>query len=731
MSSPPWPRRGVCRRGRRRVWAYLVVGLLVPGAALWDGHVTLAAFSAMTGSSALLSTAVSFPTYPNAVAADSPWAYHRAEEAASAASTTTAVDSSGNGRAGVDNGTTNGPSTWWRLDDGSGSSAGDSSGGANAATLHGSPAWTTGVSGGGLSLDGSLDYGTASSQAVHTNAAFTVTTWAKLTSPMIHTSDRSMVSQGGTHTYGFSLGVDAASGKWMVEATDTDASGPTVTKQFSKNLAVVGTWTHLAGVYDPSTTMLYLYVNGTSNGSATKMLSWDATGTLQLGRMLSADAYTGYFPGVIDDVRVYGRALSATEIRNLGGTQLRSHLDFSEGSGTTTSDSGLNGGTATLSGTSWNGGGHAGSDLRFDGSTSYAQGAGAAVETNLSFSVSAWAYLTSKGADRTAVSQDGGTISGFSLGYSSASDRWAFTMRSSDSTGSTAKTALSTAGPSLNTWVHLVGVYDSVAATAALYVNGTLQNTATSITSWDATGALQVGRGLWSSPADYWAGQLDSVRAYQRPLTSSDVTALFADSDPTLGFTEANMTSGVIGALQGAQQGLSSATAIAFAGTANAFNSTQVVNPLPFTLESWFRASGTAGGAIVGLSASTTGMSPENTDRVVYLNNTQHVVFRVNDGTARSLTSPSSYADGAWHHLAVSVGPAGMKLYLDGALVAANPAVTSALSMTGYWRWGGSCLAGLSDRPASDYLIGSLDEIAIYSTQLVDSEIAIHHAADH
>lgn len=731
MTSPPRWRRGQCRRGRRGAWAYVVVGLLVPVAALWDGRLTLAAFSALTGSSASLSTAVTFPTYPNAVAADSPWAYHRAEEAASAASSTTAADSSGNGRTGVDNGTTNGPSTWWRLDDGSGSTAGDFSGGANAATLHGSPAWTTGISGGGLSLDGSSGYGSASSQAVRTNAAFTVTAWAKLASAVIGTGDRSVVSQGGTHTYGFSLGIDAASGKWMVAATDTDASSPTVKKQFSKNLAVVGTWTHLAGVYDPSTTKLYLYVNGTSNGSATKTLSWDATGALQLGRMLSADAYTGYFPGVIDDVRVYGRALSASEIRNLGGTQLRSHLDFSEGSGTTTSDSGLNGGTATLSGTSWNGGGHAGSDVSFNGSSSHVQGAGAVVETNLSFSVSVWVDLTSTGSDRTAVSQDGGTISGFALGYSSASDRWAFTMRSTDSTGSTAKTALSTAGPSLNTWVHLVGVYDSVAATAALYVNGTLQNTATSITSWDATGALQVGRGLWSSPADYWAGQLDSVRAYQRPLTSSDVTALFADSDPTLGFTEANMTSGVIGALQGAQQGLSSATAIAFAGTANAYNSTQVVNPAPFTLECWFRVSGTAGGALVGLGASMTGMSPENTDRLVYLNTTQHVVFRVNDGTARSLTSPSTYADGAWHHLAASVGPAGMKLYLDGALVAANAGVTSALSMTGYWRWGGSPLAGLADRPASDYLIGSLDEIAIYSTQLVDSEIAVHDAADH
>ena len=72
-----------------------------------------------------------------------------------------------------------------------------------------------------------------------------------------------------------------------------------------------------------------------------------------------------------------------------------------------------------------------------------------------------------------------------------------------------------------------------------------------------------------------------------------------------------------------------------------------------------------------------------------------------------------------------------MKLYLDGALVASDATVTSAMNLTGYWRWGGSPLIGVPGRPTSDYFIGSLDEVAIYAGQLSDVQIAVHYAANH
>src|SRR5262245_31537288 len=66
---------------------------------------------------------------------------------------------------------------WYRLEDGSGTSAADSSGNNNSLTLTGSPSWTSGKFGGGLDLDGTDDRG----QSTAANySALTFSAWIKL-----------------------------------------------------------------------------------------------------------------------------------------------------------------------------------------------------------------------------------------------------------------------------------------------------------------------------------------------------------------------------------------------------------------------------------------------------------------------------------------------------------------------------------------------------------------------
>jgi hypothetical protein len=40
-------------------------------------------------------------------------------------------------------------------------------------------------------------------------------------------------------------------------------------------------------------------------------------------------------------------------------------------------------------------------------------------------------------------------------------------------------------------------------------------------------------------------------------------------------------------------------------------------------------------------------------------------------------------------------------------------------------------LSGWTNRPTSDYFTGTLDEIAVYPTQLTDNQIARHYASNH
>ncbi|EMY71525.1 LamG-like jellyroll fold domain-containing protein [Leptospira vanthielii] len=73
-------------------------------------------------------------------------------------------------------------------------------------------------------------------------------------------------------------------------------------------------WVHLCGVYNSTT--VSVFENGTLRVSGNK--SWTtATGpTLEVGRLLDG---TGNFSGKLDDIRIYNRVLSNSEIRTLSG----------------------------------------------------------------------------------------------------------------------------------------------------------------------------------------------------------------------------------------------------------------------------------------------------------------------------------------------------------------------------------------------------------------------------
>ncbi len=732
------PRRlapGGCRRPLAAAAALLAgVGAIgLPRAA--------AGFTAVaTNAGSTWSAVAPFPDYPAAATANGPWAYYRGEEAPSAAAARSAVDSSGNSHPGTYHGTTDGPSTWWTLDEGAGTAVEDSSGAANPGTLTGLCGWGAGMMGGALTLDGTSCAVAGSGPAVRTASSFSVAAWVRLDADT--GSDQAAVSQAGVHTAAFTLGFDAAGGTWAFSVAGSDAAAPAAVTVRSTDLVTPGRWAALAGVYTASSGQISLYVDGALIGSAPWSSSWDATGVLEVGRARANDAEAEYFDGMVDDVRVYGRALSAAEAAALARDPARVHWSFSEGTGTSTADTGSAADTGTLAGgASWAGpaGGHTGDAVAFGGTggNGYVDGAGPAVHTDADFSVSAWVYLDPAAgldADRVAVSQAGSTVSGFSLQFWAATGGWAFALPGADSdpAADAPDVVVSTTAAATGTWVHLVGVYDHGAGTLTLYVDGTPQGSSVAHPSnWDAAGVLEVGRarhtGVGAKP---WYGKVDDVEVFQRALAGDDVKPLRGGVQPST-TVRADMTAGIIGALQGSQQGLQSSTAIAFAGSAGASYDSSVIGPPTFTVECWVRSSEPTGGAIAGFSASASGYTTVN-DRVIYLDSAGRLTFGTKPAsTPLTVASQLSYTDGRWHFLAASLGAAGLRLYVDGALVAANAAVTTAGAYTGYARWGGLPLTGWPNRPHNDYLVGSIDELAVYTTQLSDAQVAEQYHTDH
>lgn len=83
-------------------------------------------------------------------------------------------------------------------------------------------------------------------------------------------------------------------------------------------------WHHVAAVLEddgsPNTSTIKIYVNGIEETAYTTLASPIETGSdpyVQVGLYNYNDAGARYFKGLNDDVRIYDRALSATEIQKL------------------------------------------------------------------------------------------------------------------------------------------------------------------------------------------------------------------------------------------------------------------------------------------------------------------------------------------------------------------------------------------------------------------------------
>jgi hypothetical protein len=200
----------------------------------------------------------------------------------------------------------------WNLDDSHGSSALDSSANGNTGTLVNGPAWTQGVSGGALRFDGIDDAVSVTDTSVLRlvgNCTFAL--WVKKDREV---SDwQRLIGKGNPTQRNYGIWEEAGLGKRIL-FQQYAANGTPIIDLFSASSIEVGSWYHIACVVNGNTVLLYI------NGKL------DATGSRSGIPGTSSDPLTlagGFhapFPGSLDDVRVYARALSASEVAGLATT---------------------------------------------------------------------------------------------------------------------------------------------------------------------------------------------------------------------------------------------------------------------------------------------------------------------------------------------------------------------------------------------------------------------------
>ncbi len=208
----------------------------------------------------------------------------------------------GTGGVGAGGDITTGFITHYALNETSGTTANDSAG-SNNGTLGGNPTWGTGKIGNALDLDGNEDKIDVNLSTPSAN--FTFSTWVKS-------------SQTGTLRYLYDQGSPRLILAWLGNTSNQigifEGGG---WKTFGVATPNDNAWHHLAFVFTTSTAKLY--IDGVQSGSTLGYtnFSLSSSDAQSIGGHYEDPGLAGRLDGQLDDVRIYSRSLSDTDVQTL------------------------------------------------------------------------------------------------------------------------------------------------------------------------------------------------------------------------------------------------------------------------------------------------------------------------------------------------------------------------------------------------------------------------------
>jgi len=513
----------------------------------------------------------------------------------------------------------------------------------------------------------------------------------------------------------------------------------------------------------PGTTVIY--IDGSVSSALTAgwhhVVVTDTTGVngsaMNIGKVGS-----GYFDGKLDEVRVYNRALSGTEVAsiyNSGAAQflmannagLVGSWSFEEGTGTKAGDSSGNGLTTnTFSGSPTWADGKKGNALQFSGNgTDYATVANDSdinFGASQDFTVAAWvksnATQVSGRYPGIIAKEDGVTTRqgyGFTLYASVDYAQWYFYIFS----GGAQYQAWGASSIRDGNWHFIVGVRSGDRILA--YQDGVLTHDAAGTAgSVSKNTSLYIGR-MQANP-HYDAMTIDEVRVYNRALAPSEVEGLYASSGKG---TEINssqnsrLTNGLVGmwSFDGPDVNMSTNTAYDRSGSGNngtITGATQAIGKvgqaLSFSGGAQYVNAGQAASLDIAnaetISFWIKGNAPQLNSYgpiisklgtygwLVQTNETgPNIYLRIDTsgGTNQSAGNISTL-DGTWHHIAWTLDNGARKGYKDGVLIVDNAYNHGS-------GFGAATTDLIIDNPNSVGFNGSIDEVRVYNRALSVGEI--------
>jgi len=428
-----------------------------------------------------------------------------------------------------------------------------------------STSFNPGKIGQGLNFDGSSNYvNVGNSTVLAPTTAVTISAWVK---PLkkANSIHYSAIASRNTTNYLVMIRQDGIVVFYLAGVQNW------VTNDGTKNL-FDGHWHLVTATYDGSFQRLYVDAILMNSSPITGNITSNSNATL-IGRDTTS-ATNFNFSGSLDDVRIYNRALSASEISQLYSSGASTKQGSSpKVTATSTCSVGLscglvgywtfdgkdvvngvaldksgNGNTGRLlniATSTFFSSGKLGQGFNFDGSNDTVNAGSATVIDNMSaMTISMWVKLNTYGASGGGYLINKGDTSsgghGWSMYLTQANGLVTFTARY-NTTSLLSQSASNTFAPSdIGKWVHLIVTWDGTTNSATgvhIYKNGTEVSYSSQINGSasylsDAANDLNIGDGGIISNRQT-NGIIDDVRLYNRVLSSKEISQLYSSGANT------------------------------------------------------------------------------------------------------------------------------------------------------------------------------------------------------
>jgi hypothetical protein len=418
----------------------------------------------------------------------------------------------------------------WKFSEGTGTTAADTSGSGNNATLSGGATWTSDC-GGVKALSTNGTGGKAATTSVFSPPdEGSVAFWMKSNGPLsalgrlFGLGNAWEVRQDTAGYLTFDVGV--------ASATNFVTSQP---------LNEAGRWYHVVATYSATDDTYAIYIDGqlTNSGTETSGITSQTATILTFGTRTGIS--TDYWPGAIRDFRVYSRRLCLSEVAQLYGAV--GYWTLNETSGTAAAESSSAGasGTYTNGVTLGSSGPVSGSyAAQFDGTNDYVSLPSDSSSYTNGMTIAVWARPTAAGSGArfvdAGVAQDSYNIL---LGRQSTTTTLEFAVYGSGS--STKKYVRASNAIVLNAWHHYAATINS-SGVAKLYRDGTELTISSGSTGYPTIGVPAtitrssnfVGRSNWAVD-EYYQGKMYDARVYNRCLCPSEILAIYESGEPFTG----------------------------------------------------------------------------------------------------------------------------------------------------------------------------------------------------